>query len=149
MPRVYHNLAKKEHAQTRAPYGMDDETVRKAGCGGPLLRIEDVVVQRRPCKSCDIKYRCASQHNLARFLSLSRLHTCASWPADRWSFGVNEPRCDRCDSSGWVCQSHMLRPSTCGSQRPDACACSAGVPCPDCNAFNDPLPYTLHDESGP
>ena len=47
---------------------------------------------------------------------------------------MQDPQCERCDTSGWVCKSHILKPSTCGSQRFDACGCDAGVPCPDCNS---------------
>ena len=60
---------------------------------------------------------------------------------------MNAPWCDRCDSSGWVCQSHVSRPSTCGSERRDACSCSAGIPCPDCNAIDELSARLLQNEA--
>ena len=39
--------------------------------------------------------------------------------------------CQRCDSTGWVCENHDDRPWV-GSPR--ACSCvGAGMPCSDCN----------------
>ena len=40
--------------------------------------------------------------------------------------------CQRCDSTGMVCENHADRPWDGDSGRDDACGCGAGAPCPDC-----------------
>jgi hypothetical protein len=39
-------------------------------------------------------------------------------------------KCDRCNDTGWVCESHIARPW----EGPNACGCgAAGAPCGRCN----------------
>lgn len=50
-----------------------------------------------------------------------------------------QPKCNNCDSQGWVCENHPDRPWD--SDRDDACTCGAGMPCPECNpseGYHDP-----------
>jgi hypothetical protein len=46
--------------------------------------------------------------------------------------------CERCDSTGWVCEAHDDQPWQSGAtSRP--CKCGAlGVPCPSCNTSDPP-----------
>ena len=40
-------------------------------------------------------------------------------------------KCNRCDSTGWVCENHVILPW----DGPEACGCgAAGAPCGRCNA---------------
>lgn len=41
--------------------------------------------------------------------------------------------CQRCDSTGWVCEAHPDRPWGGLSKRADACDCHPGDECPVCN----------------
>ena len=42
-----------------------------------------------------------------------------------------QPNCQRCNSTGWVCENHPDRPWD--KDAPNGCECGAGDPCPDCN----------------
>jgi hypothetical protein len=49
----------------------------------------------------------------------------------------NSVRCSRCDGTGWVCETHILRPR----EGPKACGCgAAGAPCGRCNNREDGWP---------
>jgi hypothetical protein len=45
--------------------------------------------------------------------------------------GYDVSHCQRCDETGWLCEKHPDRPWGGVSQRADACACGAGIPCPE------------------
>jgi len=48
----------------------------------------------------------------------------------------DQPRCDRCASSGWVCEEHDDLAWDAGD---DGCDCGApGMPCPNCNKGQTP-----------
>lgn len=42
--------------------------------------------------------------------------------------------CDRCKGEQWVCEAHLDKPW----RDADGCTCAPGVPCPDCNAGDEP-----------
>lgn len=44
-----------------------------------------------------------------------------------------QPPCDNCDSTGWVCEGHAGKPWKGCSNRADACDCGPGMPCRVCN----------------
>jgi hypothetical protein len=49
----------------------------------------------------------------------------------------NSPRCADCDGTGWVCETHVLRPW----EGPNACGCgAAAAPCGRCNNEADSWP---------
>jgi hypothetical protein len=54
-----------------------------------------------------------------------------------------QPKCERCDSTGWVCENHDHRPWAQGSERADACDCGAGAPCAICNEEPGVFPRLL------
>ena len=59
---------------------------------------------------------------------------CRHW--DRlvgWTDASSAVTCDLCDDTGWVCEDHGDRPPKDDSDRADACAFGAGMPCPRCN----------------
>jgi hypothetical protein len=47
-----------------------------------------------------------------------------------------QPKCERCDSTGWVCENHHDKPWD-GSPRDCGCG-GAGEPCPQCNVPANP-----------
>lgn len=63
-----------------------------------------------------------------------------------------DPDCPHCRGTGWVCEAHQDRPTTCATpDHPDACDCGeVGTPCrlclPDDRAEPPPLPgFIPHD----